>query len=193
MTKVYPQSHFTPLTETDLARVWQWRNQTNIRQNMHNTNEISWDEHQRWFEQLPKSDKRFYVFRQNDRAIGALYFDAYGDDGLEWGCYLGETDVWPGSGLLLEIAALDYAAAQPHITHLHAEVLSLNQSVLKMHQLFGYQHCPDKAVNPAQHATSYCIKVFEYQTAAWRAERADILARLPRQIAAAADYIHFQD
>ncbi|WP_213999858.1 UDP-4-amino-4,6-dideoxy-N-acetyl-beta-L-altrosamine N-acetyltransferase [Arsukibacterium sp.] len=200
--KKYPDSQFTQLKETDLEQVWHWRNQPAIRQNMHNSKTISWAEHQAWFEQLPQSGKVFYIFHQNNRAIGTLYFDTAGPGKLEWGCYVGETDVWPGSGLLLEIAALDYAAAQPHISHLHAEVLSFNQSVLKMHQLFGYQTCPDKpaislkaasATASTSAAEPFCIKVFEYQTASWRAQRSSILARLPKQISAAADYIHFQD
>ena len=201
-SKKYPDSLFTQLTETELEQVWHWRNQPGIRQNMHNSNEISWAKHQAWFGQLSQSGKVFYIFRQNNRAIGTLYFDSAGPERLEWGCYLGETDVWPGSGLLLEIAALDYAAAQPHITHLYAEVLSFNQSVLKMHQLFGYQSCPDKPAIQLKTASAsaaaspdepYCIKVFQYQTAHWRAMRSNILARLPKQISAAADYIHFQD
>ncbi|WP_214000070.1 UDP-4-amino-4,6-dideoxy-N-acetyl-beta-L-altrosamine N-acetyltransferase [Arsukibacterium sp.] len=191
--KVYPRSHFTLLQETDLTQLWHWRNQASIRQNMHNSNEISWQEHLAWFNQLPHSDKVFYIFRQNQRPIGALYFDPVAASGLEWGCYLGETDVWPGSGLLLEIAALDYAAAQPDISFLHAEVLSFNQSVLNMHRLFGYRHCADKPASSDPQHTGHCVKVFQYNTADWRAQRSHILAKLPRQIAAAAEFIHFQD
>ncbi|MBV2127870.1 UDP-4-amino-4,6-dideoxy-N-acetyl-beta-L-altrosamine N-acetyltransferase [Arsukibacterium indicum] len=196
--KVYPRSTFSRLQQAELAQLWHWRNQPSIRQNMHNSKEISWPEHQAWFAQLPDSGKTFYIFRQNERPIGALYFDPVGDCGLEWGCYLGETDVWPGSGLMLEIAALDYAAAKPGISFLHAEVLSFNQSVINMHRLFGYQGCEDKpcggqsATSEAQHS-EHCVKVFQYKTADWRAKRSQILAKLPKQISAAAEFIDFQD
>ncbi len=191
--KVYPRSLFTPLQQTELEQLWHWRNQAAIRQNMHNSKEISWSEHQAWFKQLPQSAKVFYIFRQNERPIGALYFDPVGADGLEWGCYLGETDVWPGSGLLLEIAALDYATTRPGIRFLHAEVLSFNQSVLNMHRLFGYQSCEDKPATSDTQNTGHSVKVFQYKTADWRAQRSQVLAKLPKQIAAAADFIHFQD
>lgn len=191
--KVYPRSQFSLLQETELTQLWQWRNQAGIRQNMHNSKEINWQEHLAWFKQLPQSDKVFYIFRQNERPIGALYFSPVGASGLEWGCYLGETDVWPGSGLLLEIAALDYAAAKPEISFLHAEVLSFNQSVLNMHRLFGYQSGEDKPALSDTQPSGHCVKVFHYKTADWRAQRSHILAKLPKQIAAAADFIHFQD
>lgn len=190
----YPRSHFRPLQATDLQQVWQWRNQPEIRQNMHSPAPISWQQHLTWFEQLQQDGQRsFFVFWQNDRPIGVLNFHWHTAEMLEWGCYLGEPAVWPGSGLLLEIAALDFAADQANCHTLYAEVLSFNQSVLKMHQLFGYQPLPDKAATDSPRAgRTYCIKVFHYPTELWRSQRAEVLRRLPRQIRAAADLIEFQ-
>jgi UDP-4-amino-4,6-dideoxy-N-acetyl-beta-L-altrosamine N-acetyltransferase len=189
--KQYPVSRFSPLTDAELKLVWQWRNQPDIRRNMHNDALISWPQHQQWFEQLQFDISRsFFVFYQNDRPIGVLNFNQRSNGVLEWGCYLGEQDVWPGSGLLLEIAALDYAAAQPEQHSLYAEVLSFNRSVIKMHQLFGYQPLPDRP-GKARDGELYSVNVFEYALATWRANRTAVLARLPKQIAAAADRIQF--
>lgn len=187
----YPLSEFKPLTEELLGLVWQWRNQSEIRRNMHNDAPISWDEHLNWFDALKQNSKRrFLVFFQDARPIGVLNFSIMTEGVLEWGCYLGETDVWPGSGLLLEIAALDYAACQAGCQTLYAEVLSLNHSVIKMHQLFGYLPQADRpgAVRDNQ---PYEVKVFHYPLAEWRSNRDSILARLPKQISAAAARIHF--
>lgn len=192
--KSYPHSIFSRLSEPELKLVWQWRNQPHIRQQMHNTHQISWQEHQAWFKTLQQSTKAFYIFRQNDRPIGCLYFHPLVENGLEWGCYLGEPNAWPGSGLLLEIAALDYACAQPGVDYLHAEVLADNHSVIKMHQFFGYASLPDKdTINPTDTNHTQPIKVFRYQTAAWRESRADIMLKLPKQISAAAHFIRFLD
>lgn len=189
--KQYPLSQFRPLTEAMLQQVWQWRNQPDIRRNMHNDTPISWHEHLGWFEALQCDlSRNFFMFYQNERPIGVLNFSQHNSSVLEWGCYLGEVDVWPGSGLLLEIAALDYAAKQPHFTHLHAEVLSFNQSVLKMHKLFGYQPLPDLP-GKLRDNQPYQVKVFHYPLADWRANRDTVLARLPKQIAAAAGFIQF--
>lgn len=189
--KRYPLSEFKPLTVDLLALVWQWRNLPGIRRNMHNDSPISWQQHQAWFAALQEDKQRkVYVFLQDQRPIGVLNFTWHTDGKLEWGCYLGETNVWPGSGLLLEIAALDYAANHTDCRSLHAEVLSFNHSVIKMHQLFGYQPLPDKTgtLRDGQH---YNVNVFSYPLADWRQNRAAILAKLPRQITAAAQHIFF--
>ena len=189
--KQYPVSQFRPLTEADLELVWQWRNQPDIRRNMHNDTPISWHEHLAWFEKLQHDlSRNFFVFYQNERPIGVLNFNQHSSGVLEWGCYLGETNVWPGSGLLLEIAALDYATMQNAQHSLYAEVLSFNQSVLKMHQLFGYQPLPDLAGKHRDNQP-YQVKAFHYPLADWRANRDAVLARLPKQIAAAASFIQF--
>ncbi|SEA44185.1 UDP-4-amino-4,6-dideoxy-N-acetyl-beta-L-altrosamine N-acetyltransferase [Alkalimonas amylolytica] len=189
--KHYPRSTFRLLSEDELKLVWQWRNKATIRANMHHDQLISWEQHQAWFKQLNTTGTVFFVMWQNERPIGALYFQPHSDTGLEWGCYLGETDVWPGSGLLLEIAALDYAALQSHCNTLHAEVLSFNHSVLKLHQLFGYQ---ETAITPAaskRNGVHYQVHHFCYATADWQSNRATILAKLPKQIANAATFIEF--
>lgn len=189
--KHYPKSHFRPLTEARLELVWQWRNQPEIRRNMHNDAPIRWHEHLAWFKKL-QADKsrRFFLFYQEQRPIGVLNFNQRSPGVLEWGCYLGENDVWPGSGLLLEIAALDYAVMHSEQTTLYAEVLSFNQSVIKMHRLFGYQALPDLPGKHRDHQP-YQVKVFHYPLADWRINRSTILARLPKQIAAAAHLIEF--
>lgn len=192
--KSYPHSVFSRLCEPELELVWHWRNQPHIRQQMHNKQLISWKEHQAWFKTLTQSAKAFYILRQNDRPIGCLYFHPLAENGLEWGCYLGESNVWPGSGLLLEIAALDYASAQPGIDYLHAEVMADNHSVIKMHQFFGYTSLPDKGnIKSTETGSPQPIKVFRYQTTAWRESRADIMLKLPKQISAAAHFIRFLD
>ena len=189
--KQYPTTVFRPLSEAELEQVWRWRNQDDIRHNMHNDAPISWAEHLAWFEQLQFDlSRRFFVFYQNNRPVGVLNFHQRSSGVLEWGCYLGEHNVWPGSGLLLEIAALDYAAMQSDQHTLYAEVLSFNHSVLKMHQLFGYHPQPDLP-GKLRGNEAYQVKVFHYPLADWRANRDEVLKRLPKQIGAAAAFIQF--
>ncbi|CAM5204060.1 hypothetical protein [Alishewanella longhuensis] len=90
-----------------------------------------------------------------------MNFSQLNQQTLEWGCYLGEDNVWPGSGLLLEIAALDYAASQSGVHRLYAEVLSFNLSVLKMHRLFGYLPMEDKP-GGTRGNIEYVVNTFHY-------------------------------
>ena len=195
-----PNSQFIPLNDTHLETVLRWRNLPHIRANMHSTNEISWQQHLSWFETLKNdSKKQFFVFLQNERPVGVLNFtlvDAIENPHelttpcLEWGCYIGEDNVWPGSGLLLEIAALDYAFIGKNAATLYAEVLSFNQSVLKMHKLFQYDALEDRTDEKTD-GTIVTVKRFLYHQKQWLLKREKVLSMLPKQIGAAAQYIHF--
>ncbi|WP_338454132.1 UDP-4-amino-4,6-dideoxy-N-acetyl-beta-L-altrosamine N-acetyltransferase [uncultured Alteromonas sp.] len=198
--KMSPNSQFIPLNDTHLETVLRWRNLPHIRANMHSTNEISWQQHLSWFETLKNdSKKQFFVFLQNERPVGVLNFtlvDAIENPHelttpcLEWGCYIGEDNVWPGSGLLLEIAALDYAFIGKNAATLYAEVLSSNQSVLKMHKLFQYDALEDRTDEKTD-GTIVTVKRFLYHQKQWLLQREKVLSMLPKQIGAAAQYIHF--
>ena len=198
--KMSPNSQFIPLNDTHLETVLRWRNLPHIRANMHSTNEISWQQHLSWFETLKNdSKKQFFVFLQNERPVGVLNFtlvDAIENPHelttpcLEWGCYIGEDNVWPGSGLLLEIAALDYAFIGKNAATLYAEVLSFNQSVLKMHKLFQYDALEDRTDEKTD-GTIVTVKRFLYHQKQWLLKREKVLSMLPKQIGAAAQYIHF--
>lgn len=186
------ENQFRPLNSETLEQVWHWRNLPQIRANMHNDRLISWQEHQQWFHLLQQDPARTYlVLWQNTRPVGTLYFNQVADTALEWGCYLGEQDVWPGSGLLLEIAALDYALHFAKVAQLSAEVLPFNRNVIKMHRLFGYQEDPPLRQAGYRTDKPYDVLIFKYQLSDWNRQRTAVLARLPRQIAAAADLITF--
>ena len=198
--KMSPNSQFIPLNDTHLETVLRWRNLPHIRANMHSTNEISWQQHLSWFATLKNDSKRqFFVFLQNERPIGVLNFTLIGSiknshelttPCLEWGCYIGEDNVWPGSGLLLEIAALDYAFIGKNAATLYAEVLSSNQSVLKMHKLFQYDALEDRTDEKTD-GTIVTVKRFLYHQKQWLLKREKVLSMLPKQIGAAAQHIHF--
>ena len=188
-----PISRFSPLTSNELEVVLQWRNQPHIRQNMHSQDEITWAQHEAWFDALKNDESRcFFVYYQNDRPIGVLNFSEHQSTPytLEWGCYIGEDDVWPGSGLLLEIAALQYALELKGAAVLYAEVLSFNKSVIKLHTLFQYTPLEDGR-EFERDGEKHVVKRFEYKREQWQHNKPKVLSRLPKQISAAANFIQF--
>lgn len=190
----YPSSEFTTLTEQDLPLVLAWRNQHHIRNNMHNNEEITWDGHVSWFNALKSNqDKQFFLFRQNSRPIGVLNFTQTQGlpKTLEWGCYIGEDNVWPGSGLLLEVAALNYAFSHAKADILYAEVLSFNTSVTKLHRLFRYEQLEDGDV-VKRDDIEHVVKRFSYSRAHWENNKNTVLTLLPKQIRLAAENITFE-
>lgn len=149
---------------------------------MHNDQLISWEEHLAWFSMLQKdSSKEFWVLHQNNRPIGVLNFSRIGESKVEWGCYLGETNIWPGSGILLEIAALDRAMELPSSDVLSAEVLSFNKSAIGLHKLFKYPHI-DTLVGGERNGKAYSRLYYEYPLIEWKEKRAMLLAQLPKSL-----------
>ena len=186
-----PEHTFKPLQQAQLELVWQWRNSERIKQNMHNNQPVKWDEHSAWFDKLQEDTSRqFYVFFQNQRPIGVLNFSNMHSTTPEWGCYLGETNVWPGSGIILELAALDFTASHSQFSHLLAEVLSFNQSDNKMHKVFEYEQVNSTKGGQRQ-GLDYQILHYRYELKQWAQKRDKILKKLPKNISLAASKIEF--
>lgn len=186
-----PTHAFNPMLQEHLELVWQWRNSARIKQNMHNDAPVKWDEHCTWFEKLQEDKSRqFYVFLQNQRPIGVLNFSDMLTATPEWGCYLGETNVWPGSGIILEVAALDFTASHSQFSHLLAQVLSFNQAANKMHKVFEYEQVSSEK-GGQRNGLDYDILHYSYELKQWSQKREKILRKLPKNIVLAAAQIEF--
>jgi UDP-4-amino-4,6-dideoxy-N-acetyl-beta-L-altrosamine N-acetyltransferase len=191
MKAFIPKHDFKPLQKEQLELVWQWRNSPRIKQNMHVDASIKWQDHCTWFENLEGDDsRRFYVLLQNQRPIGVLNFSHLNTATPEWGCYLGETNVWPASGILLEMAALDFTASQSQFSHLLAQVLSFNNAANKMHKVFEYEQVglENGGERDDQH---FDILHYRYELKQWLEKRDKILTKLPKNIRFAAAHIQF--
>jgi UDP-4-amino-4,6-dideoxy-N-acetyl-beta-L-altrosamine N-acetyltransferase len=186
-----PRHAFKPLQKEQLELVWQWRNSPRIMQNMHNSSPVKWQEHLTWFERLQSDNTRqFYIFLQNQRPIGVLNFSDMDTPTPEWGCYLGETNVWPGSGIMLELAALDFTASHSQFSHLLAQVLSFNNAANKMHKVFEYEQVRLEKV-AERIGLDFDIQHYSYPLKQWAEKRDKILSKLPKNIVFAAAHIQF--
>lgn len=193
LSKRYPKNQFLPLTENHLELVLAWRNMPRIRANMHNDAKITWEEHKDWFAALKEDKSReFWVLHQEERPIGILNFNAIGTAKPEWGCYLGETNVWPGSGLLLEVAALDHAVTFNAAELLIAEVLSFNKSAIGMHRLF---ECPliNKKPGGLRDGEPFDKLYYEYPLSQWQKNRDNVLSKLPKSLLMVTETIEFKE
>lgn len=186
-----PDHCFKPLSQLQLELVWQWRNSARIQNNMHNNNPVAWQDHCKWFDGLQQdTTRKFFVLWQQQRPIGVLNFSGLDTVRPEWGCYLGETNVWPGSGIILESAALDYAAKFTQFSHLLAQVLSFNDAANKMHKVFEYQKVKTQ-YGGERNGETFDVWYYSYCLEEWRKKRSTILTKLPKNIALAAEKLRF--
>ncbi|MFQ3197429.1 MAG: UDP-4-amino-4,6-dideoxy-N-acetyl-beta-L-altrosamine N-acetyltransferase [Paraglaciecola sp.] len=188
---------FIPFTTEHLTLVLGWRNSARVRVNMHDDKFITWHEHQVWFEALQVDKSRqYWIYCQNQRPIGVLNFSDINTDIGQWGCYLGETDVLPGSGLVLEWAALEHMSTVMSCSVLEAQVLSFNLPAIKLHTLFGYEAFKTEQggwrFSPgSDDFLPYDVLHFRYITATWRDNRLKVLSRLPKPMQNVMQHIQF--
>lgn len=186
-----PESKFTPITFDLIEKIRHWRNSPRIRENMLDDTVIEPQQQEQWFDSLAKTKvKQYMIFHQDSKPIGMLYFSDINKESCEWGCYIGEEAVWPGTGVLLSVAALEYAFKILKVEKLSAEVIETNISPIRMHQAFGYTAKPDKFAT-TKSGKEIKLKCFECLRVDWEKNKETILAKLPKQIRQAADFIVF--
>ena len=186
-----PISRFAPLTEDLIEQVRMWRNKPRIRSNMINDYVIGYSQQRTWFRNISATtSEQHLVFFQNDRPIGMLYFSDISSDSCKWGCYLGEENIWPGSGILLFIAALDYAFDVIGVCELCAEVFEDNYSSVKLDNFFGYEYAGSIRVSTFSNVSKNLLQ-FSYEKDTWLLNRPKIIDKLPRRIREATKHIMF--
>ncbi|HUE91255.1 UDP-4-amino-4,6-dideoxy-N-acetyl-beta-L-altrosamine N-acetyltransferase [Pseudomonas sp.] len=189
-----PNSRFVPLSAELLEVIRVWRNSPRISDKMLSNQPISAAQQQSWFVGLEgDTERRYLVFCQEQTPVGMLYFTAITPARCSWGCYIGAEAVWPGSGLLLEVAALDYAFDRLGVDCLHAEVLDFNLPPQRMHKVFGYRLVTTQPDALQRNGQQHALLHYEYACAEWQANRDKVIASLPRQIREGIARISFTD
>lgn len=189
----YPKNEFKPFTYELLELVRGWRNEPRIRNNMYSTDIIGRDQQVEWFEKMVEDPSReYFVYFQNDKPIGCLSFTSINNEDCQWGCYLGEERVWPGSGIILAVAALDYAFKGIGVEALEAEVLEFNKSPQQMHQTFEYPESYIKETNAIRDGKQVNAIVYKYSREAWEKNRDNVLDKFPIKFRHAANQIFFK-
>ena len=117
-----------------------WRNQERVRRFMYNQHVISVNEHQAWWAKTKeRADSRYLIYFDDGVANGVVSFAQI--DKVESCCswaFYASGEAPRGTGSRMEFLAIDYAFQIIEIDKLNCEVLSSNQSVLKLHSNFGF-------------------------------------------------------
>ncbi|BBP43088.1 UDP-4-amino-4,6-dideoxy-N-acetyl-beta-L-altrosamine N-acetyltransferase [Thiosulfativibrio zosterae] len=193
MKAYVPNNIFRRATHDDMALIWQWRNQANIRKVMFNSQPIEWLNHQDWFvNMLASHTPDFWVFTQNKRPVGVLSFSNPQEKFIYFGFYLGEENVWPGTGMLMEVAALDYICSLQKFAFLRAEVLSSNQQVIKLHQRFGYEIVDIQEGFLEQEGSLLDKIIMERKVDNWLSDRHVLMDKLPQHYQLALNQLVFE-
>lgn len=130
------------LDKNDLDIVLQWRNSDRVRQNMYTDQIISLDKHLDWFANIKANQSCVYLICEfQNNPIGLISFTEIDliNKKSYWAFYLGDIAAPKGSGAVMEFLALEYAFNLINIRKLCCEVFVFNNSVVKLHNKFGFQ------------------------------------------------------
>ena len=124
--------------EIEIMRVW--RNTPSVRNNMYTRHEISYEEHQKWWEESEKrQDQEYFIYELDGAPRGVVSFTAIDKINLNcaWAFYAAP-EAPRGSGSRMEFLALEYVFNGLLMKKLYCEVLAFNAPVIKMHEKFGF-------------------------------------------------------
>jgi UDP-4-amino-4,6-dideoxy-N-acetyl-beta-L-altrosamine N-acetyltransferase len=121
--------NFTELTHEEKLLVLNWRNNSNIRQYMHNQEIISLENHLKFIEKL-KTDKTKEYFLVSD--LGVIDFQRIDGGFAEIGLYSNPEKFGIGKILMEKILQFPYK-------HLYLEVFSDNIKAIKLYKKFDFK------------------------------------------------------
>lgn len=128
------------LKAEDLKHVLSWRNHPDIRRYMLHQQEITLDEHYRWFERASNDPtKKLLIVEENELALGFVQFSGVSKDAIaDWGFYA--IPAAPkGTGRKLGFAALNFAFDFLQLHKVCGQALNFNTASIYLHQTLGFQ------------------------------------------------------
>ena len=122
----------------DCELIYAWRNHPNIRQYMHQSNEIAWENHKKWFEkQMLNSDYILLLYEWGNTPMGSVNFTRKNEHKWEWGFYTAPNAL-RGQGMYMGRVALEYAKTHLSAQSIYAQVLKHNIASIRLHQKLGF-------------------------------------------------------
>ncbi len=128
------------MASADLEKVLAWRNHSEVRRYMYTQHEISFAEHQRWFETaLHDARKHLLIFELDNIPLGFINVSVLAAGKVaDWGFYLAP-DAPKGSGRHLGCSAIGYAFTQLQLHKICGQALAYNERSINFHRKLGFQ------------------------------------------------------
>lgn len=136
-----PLGQLRAIHPNELELILTWRNAPEVRNNMYTRHEISLAEHLTWWNRVQSSSQyRHFMFEQNTDPTGIVAFTDIDTVNCHasWAFYT-KPKAPKLAGVSMEWLALEYAFNKLDLHKLYCEVLAFNESVIKLHQKFGFQ------------------------------------------------------
>jgi RimJ/RimL family protein N-acetyltransferase len=137
---------FREVDVADAEMILRWRTQPRVAEMMMTKVSDDIDDQRRWLMSSFESPTYYHWIMQNDgRDVGFVSVSQIDREHgtASWGLYVG-SDADLGIGAAVPAYFYNYLFAQPlGVKIITAEVLEINQTVVRMHAIFGYERTPE--------------------------------------------------
>lgn len=140
---------FRLINKADSLLLLTWRNSDYVRIYMKNSDLITREIHQQWFQKIIASETDLYfVYEQNITPWGIVYFNNIDRNttAAEWGFYLGKQNLPKGTGTKMLNNAILLVNNKIKLSTIYATVISTNNKSLHMHLKLGFKQKGEKLV-----------------------------------------------
>lgn len=136
----YSNTTIRKMKDSDLWRVYEWRNHPSVRKGMFNSHVISKSSHEKWFEKL-KNDKNccLLLIQNNKQPFGFTQLSYLACRTIaDWGFYVAPNST-RGLGNILGQRVLEYCFNDLGLHKICGQVLSFNTKSINLHLRLGFQ------------------------------------------------------
>ncbi|MBA0035105.1 UDP-4-amino-4,6-dideoxy-N-acetyl-beta-L-altrosamine N-acetyltransferase [Pantoea sp. BIGb0393] len=141
MSKInfFPPNKVGKLQQEDLSLILQWRNNDFVRKFMFNSNVISLQDHESWFERVKDNDnKHLLMFESDNIKRGFAQFSVDQGGIAEWGFYVDPSSQRGVGGQMCK-AVMQYAFNELGLYKISARVIEFNHRSLYLHNKLCFQ------------------------------------------------------
>lgn len=128
------------ISEDDLGMIFDWRNKQEVRDASFHNNQISFDEHRKWWDSVSTNPLiEILIFEWRGNPVGVVTFKYGGPEMIsaQWSFYIGNA-VEPGVGTRMCQAAIEFLFYYRGVHELTGQVISLNERSSNLHLKLGF-------------------------------------------------------
>ena len=164
--------------DIDIKNILKIRNEKKVRNAMIKNEIIVLDKHIDWISEYLKNNKKiFYKIKFLKKLIGLITLDINEKKNYSWAFYISEK-AKKGLGALIELKFLDHFFFRLLKKDLECQVLSFNQSVIKLHLRYGFKIIEIKKNFISRFKKKHDLIYFHLGLKTWKLKREEIYQRL---------------
>lgn len=164
------------LCQDDLEKVMVWRMDEDITKYMNTNPKLTLADQQVWYEQMKKdTNVSYWIITIDEQDAGVISLSGLNreDGNLAWAYYIGEKKLRSLKvALSLEMSLYDYIFEVLHKNSLTGDIFSLNQGVIKLHQLCGSKIMEEKKNHILKDGIYYDVTFMRIEKNEWLELRA---------------------